>query len=302
MLEKDFSSQYDGRGGDAAQNHKHLNEMTIDEMTDRLSELLDSIDETTFDPAQLDALLAGMEELEPISPEIDVEASLAYFHEKHARLFEQAMPAKKHYKNKPVRRHFLRAALVAAVAIALMLCSMITVQALGFNLFGVIAQWTDDVFHFSVSGNEDLDSDNVPVLVSDKNFKALQDMLDAYGVSKVVCPKWFPEGTALTEINVSHLSATMVIRADYEFADKQISIFIREYFSEEDAKIALGNFEKDSCDGIPYNKCDIIHYMFSNNSCSTVTWINGAFACSISGDLTIDELEKMIDSIYEGGK
>lgn len=302
MLEKDFSPQYDGRGGDAAQNHKHLNEMPIDEMTDRLSELLDSIDETTFDPAQLDALLAGMEELEPISPEIDVEASLAYFHEKHARLFEQAMPAKKHYKNKPVRRHFLRAALVAAVAIALMLCSMITVQALGFNLFGVIAQWTDDVFHFSVSGNEDLDSDNVPVLISNTTCKTLQDTLTVYGIHEAIAPNWFPDSFVITEIDVSNFAANMVISADYETSGKHISIAIREFLSEEDAKIALGSFEKDSREVIPYNKCDIIHYMFSNNSCSTATWVNGAFACSISGDLTMDELKKMVDSIYEGGK
>lgn len=95
MREKDFSPQYDEHGGEAAQNHQHLNGMPIDEMTDRLTELWDSIDETTFNAEQMDVLLSEMEELEPITPEIDVEVSLADFHEKHARLFEQAPSAQK---------------------------------------------------------------------------------------------------------------------------------------------------------------------------------------------------------------
>ena len=302
MREKDFSPHYDGRGGDAAQNHKHLNKMPIDELTDRLSELWDSIDETTFDPAQVDALLAEMEEIEPISPEIDVEASLAYFHERHARFFEQAPPAQKYSKNKPVRRRFLRVALVATVTIALMLCSMITVQALGFDLFGIIAQWTDNTFHFSMIGNENLDSENVPSLVSDSDFDTLQDALDAYGVSKDICPNWFPEGTVLTGIDISHFSASMIITANYEIDNEHIIISIREYFSEEDANIAMGHFEKDPGDVTPYDKYGITHYLFSNNSQNIATWVNGAFVGSISGDVTMVELEKMIDSIYEGGK
>lgn len=300
MREKDLSPQYDERGGEAAQNHQHLNGMPIDEMTDKLTELWDSIDETTFDADQVDALLAEMEELEPITPEIDVEASLADFHEKHARLFELAPPAQENNTNKPVRRRFLRVALVAAAAIALMLCSMITVQALGVDVFGAIAQWTDDVFHFTIPGNEDLDSENVPVLVTDTERETLQDTLNAYGIQNAIAPQWFPDGFELSEIKVSHLEASLLISACYTCEGKQISIVNREFFSEDEAKIAVGRFERDSDDVISYSAGGIVHYIISNNSSNTATWINGTFVCSISGGLTIDELEKMIESIYEG--
>lgn len=300
MREKDFSPQYDERSGESAQNHQHLNGMPIDEMTDKLTELWDSIDETTFDADQVDALLAEMEELEPITPEIDVEASLADFHEKHARLFELAPPAQENNTNKPVRRRFLRVALVAAAAIALMLSSMITVQALGVDVFGAIAQWTDDVFHFAISGNEDLDSENVPFLVTDTERETLQDTLNAYGIQNAIAPQWFPDGFELSEIRVSHLEANMVISAYYKFDEKEITIFIREFFSEDEAKIAVGNSEKDSDDVIPYSENGITHFIISNNSFNTATWTSSTYVCSISGDLTIDELEKMINSIYEG--
>lgn len=300
MREKDFSPQYDERSGESAQNHQHLNGMPIDEMTDKLTELWDSIDETTFDADQVDALLAEMEELEPITPEIDVEASLADFHEKHARLFELAPPAQENNTNKPVRRRFLRVALVAAAAIALMLSSMITVHALGVDVFGAIAQWTDDVFHFSVSGRENLDSKSVPALISNSTYKTLQDALTAYGIHETLAPNWFPEDFVIREIGTSTLSTNMVVNADYGTSEKQISIIIREFFSEEGAKIALGDFEKDSSEVIAYDEYGVIHYIVSNNLCNTATWMNGVYVCSISGDLTIDELEKMIDSIYEG--
>lgn len=181
-----------------------------------------------------------------------------------------------------------------------MLCSMIAVQALGVDVFGAIAQWTDDVFHFSVSGSEEQDSENVPALISNSVCETLQDTLIAYGIHDAVTPNWFPEGFIMNEIDTTTLSTNLVIRADYESGQHQISIFIREFFFEEDAKIAIGNFEKDSEDVIAYDKYGVKHYIVSNNLSNTATWINGINVCSISGDLTIDELEKMIDSIYEG--
>ena len=44
-----------------------------------------------------------------------------------------------------------------------------------------------------------------------------------------------------------------------------------------------------------------MHYIMANNERLTATWIAGEkTVCSISGNLTIEQIKHMIDSIYEG--
>ena len=49
MPENEFSSQNNGRSEDAAQNHKHPNALTADELTDALSDMWDAMDERNYD-------------------------------------------------------------------------------------------------------------------------------------------------------------------------------------------------------------------------------------------------------------
>ena len=144
MPENELSSRNNGRNEDAAQNHKHLDELTADELTDALSDMWDIMDESNYDPTQMDAYLAELEKREPISPDFHVDASLTAFREKHARLFEQAPPIQISNSAKSIHHRCWRTSLVAAiVAVIMMLCSMVTAQAFGFDVFGAIARWTE---------------------------------------------------------------------------------------------------------------------------------------------------------------
>ena len=44
----------------------------------------------------------------------------------------------------------------------------------------------------------------------------------------------------------------------------------------------------------------IIYHIFPNNKQLRAVWIRDGFECYISGELTVDELEEMIDSIEKG--
>lgn len=59
-------------------------------------------------------------------------------------------------------------------------------------------------------------------------------------------------------------------------------------------------FEKDSENITKYESNDVTHYILSNNASYVATWANDTLVCSILGDITVDELKQMIDSIYEG--
>lgn len=298
MPENEFSSRNNGHDEDAAQNHKHLDELTADELTDALSDMWDAMDENNYDPAQMDAYLSELEKREPISPGFNVDASLAAFQEKHAQLFAQTAPVQKFSAAKPVHHRRWRASLVAAIIAVMMICSMITAQAFGFDVFGAIARWTEETFRFSTSAQTSGDQQNIPVPETDGEYATLQDALDAYGILETVSPQWYPTGLKTTEISISHRETGITIRADYEADGKLVSVFVRQFVTAEDAAIGIGTFEKDNTNVVQYERNGIVHYIVSNNSYNTATWTNDTLVCSISGDLTVNEMEKMINSIY----
>ena len=39
--------------------------------------------------------------------------------------------------------------------------------------------------------------------------------------------------------------------------------------------------------------------LFTNAGRASAVWVNGPAECAISGDITMDELRQVIDSIYE---
>ena len=85
--------------------------------------------------------------------------------------------------HKRIRLVARRVGLVAAV-VAAIFGLMITVQAAGVDVFGAIARWTDETFHFSVP----------EAGAADMWFADYQEELEAAGLSEEYLPTWLPEG------------------------------------------------------------------------------------------------------------
>ena len=49
---------------------------------------------------------------------------------------------------------------------------------------------------------------------------------------------------------------------------------------------------------IEYSAGNIMHYLMNNNEIYSVTWVNENAEVLIQGNLSIADLEKMVDSIY----
>ena len=60
-----------------------------------------------------------------------------------------------------------------------------------------------------------------------------------------------------------------------------------------------GLYQKDTGSVQLYNSGGITHYFFHNNGKHGVAWTNGLLEVAIQGDLPVDDLKRMIDSIYE---
>ena len=86
-------------------------------------------------------------------------------------------------------------------------------------------------------------------------------------------------------------------QVSFEDGNRFFAITVLRYETAEDAENAT--FEKDNASVVFYERSEITHYIMSNNDQMTAAWTNQNLMCSISGDLSEDELKDMINSIYE---
>lgn len=279
--------------GDATQINEHLKSKAFDELVDEMADKWDAMDEENFDSRVIDAYLQALEEKAPLT--IDTEASLEAFREKHAHLFEQVGSAVSDIKPRARRGRHLRVMRLIAATLAVMLGCMITAQALGFDVFGTIARWTDEIFHFSTPAQTE--SGHVSSAPAGSEYSNLKEALGAYGITELVAPGWYPSEIFLSSIKVTPTPDSIKFQAAYENGKKFIFITIWQLETPEDANSRI--IEKDGQDVVLHESNGIKHYILSNNQQVTAAWTNKNLLCSISGDLSEDEAKKMIDSIYE---
>lgn len=280
----------------SSQINEHLNNMPIDELTDALADMWDAVDNFTYSAAEMDACLEKIEQTE-VAPEFDVDASLNRFLDKHSRLVECASRTSK--KSRPNISRW-KPSVAAAIAVLAVLGSLVTAQALGIDVFGAIARWTDETFHFSASSQNEADSDadiqNSTDQSPDGEYTSLQDALDACGIKQSVIPQQLPNGFELAKVSVYSLPSQVEIEAIYTSNDRIFSLTIFRYNSPD--VVGQTIFEKDSEDMILYNKNGITYYIMSNNQQLTAVWMpQELLTCTITGDLSIEEIKNLLDSV-----
>lgn len=279
-----------------SQINEHLNNMPIDELTDVLADMWDAVDDFTYSAAEMDARLEEIEQIKA-APEFDVNASLSRFLDKHSRLVECASRTSK--KSRPNTSRW-KPSVAAAIAVLVVLGSLVTAQALGIDVFGTIARWTDETFHFSASSQNEADSDadiqNSTDQSPDGEYTSLQDALDACGIKQSVIPQQLPNGFELAKVSVYSLPSQVEIEAIYTSNDRIFSLTIFRYNSPD--VVGQTIFEKDSEDMILYNKNGITYYIMSNNQQLTAVWMpQELLTCTITGDLSIEEIKNLLDSV-----
>ena len=277
---------------DSSQINEHLNTMPIDKLTDALADMWDAADDFTYSAAEMDACLEKIEQTE-VAPEFDVDASLNRFLDRHSRLAECASRTSK--KSRPNTSRWK-----PAIAVLVVLGSLVTVQAVGIDVFGAIARWTNETFRFAASSQND-DTLNTDILNSnshspDGEYGSLQEALDAVGIDQNVRLQHLPDGFELANVSVYSLPSQVEIEAMYTSNDRIFSLVIFRYNSPD--VVGQTIFEKDSEDMILYDKNGITYYIMSNNQQLTAVWMQQELlTCTITGDLSIEEIENLLDSV-----
>ena len=187
-----------------------------------------------------------------------------------------------------------RRRLIAAAAILVLVIGLpLTVKAFDWDeIIQRVARWANETFSFAGSEEETVTE---PAIGDDLEYTSLQDMLKRNGIPHDMIPTWIPEGYILESIKNDVTPIEEVYRAYYINGDKEFRIHIRSYLQGDPEKVEINEEILEV-----YEASGVQHYIFSNMDQIQAVWITGSYQCNISGDLSIEEIKQMIDSIGKG--
>ena len=201
---------------------------------------------------------------------------------------EDPIPVNENKANRIAFR-WVRALVATAAIFVIVIFGSVTARAFGFDIWEAIVQWTQETFHFGNWSDSPDEGNKLP-------YASLQEALEKGDITVPLVPTWVPEDYELTDISVEHNPLKEKYRAVYTKEEQVLRITVQDYLKEKPIYVEQsdGLVEKYTVSGITY-------YLFSDiNNLVKAVWINGSYECNIMGNVTIEELKKMIDSIEKG--
>lgn len=176
-----------------------------------------------------------------------------------------------------------RKILVVAAVLILMFGGMLTAQAAGVDVFGAIGRWTEETFHFDIVQDNDRTS-------------LFQETATQAKIPQDFVPTWVPDGFEGAEPQVDTVENYMTsIICVYSNQEKTYSVDIEHYYNKADIETLV--IEKDDTNVCSYESNGKTFYIMSDMEYLTATWTDGTFVETISGQLSMDEIKTIIDSI-----
>ena len=187
-------------------------------------------------------------------------------------------------KTKRKAPRWVRNLVATAAVLAILLTGTITAKAFGFDVWKAVVQWSQETFHF---GDEGADNN--------LTYLSLQDALKKGNVPTWLAPTYIPEEFVLIEVDAQKTPKKNIYTAKYKHGEEIIVIAVRDYLG--------GNpFYVEQSDGLveEHKALGITFYLLSNQNQNRAVWLYESYECEISGDVTIEELKEMIESIQKG--
>ena len=190
-----------------------------------------------------------------------------------------------HRQRSPKRSRVFRYVIVAAVLI-----SLLGSTALGWNFFRAMADWTEETFYF-LTGQER------PTRETDDVFR--QQRLSVKKKTDIAAvPIWSPEGTERNGLpKETGRTDRYIVQSSYTIGEREFTVRIIIHDTPPEAYDVT--YQKDATTEEEYFSGGIYHYIVGNNKTLSAMWVNGYVEGHIQGELTLEEMRQMIDSIYE---
>lgn len=191
------------------------------------------------------------------------------------------------------RNPWVRRAFAAAAAVVLIVGVPLTVKALNWEkIWNAVATWTKDTFSFVGDGQPEVDT---PTPYSEIEYDSLQQALAMKGQEAALLPTWIPDGFTLDNLDVRENPVQKYYVAIYKNGDKDLTVSVRSYSEADPERIEISGDMLEI-----YTVLGVDYYIFSNYDRVRAMWLFNSHECSISGEITVEELKQMIDSIPKG--
>ena len=182
---------------------------------------------------------------------------------------------------------WIRSLTAAAIALAILITGTVTADAMGFDIWKAVVQWTQETFHFGQGGKSDANNS--------REYSSLKEALEQGNTPAWLAPTHIPEGFSLTDIKAEQNPMRKKYTAVYTSEKGFLRIVIQDHLEGKPIYV-------EQSDGLieEYGASEITFYLFSNEGQFRAVWPYESYECEISGDVTIEELKRMIDSIQKG--
>lgn len=184
----------------------------------------------------------------------------------------------------------LRVAMVAALTICLMFAFTIGAQASGYDVFGLLGRWTDDIFQFQVSRH-------TPTPEQEEVSREFQAAIDSIGIQQNLAPTWWPEEFKLYDSTVERYETFSQVTLDLWNEEENTSLCISVADIFDESLIENSRYQKDDRAVEYYESNGRAFYIMSNIDTMIATWSNGGLNVEISGQISKEEIKGIIDSI-----
>lgn len=182
------------------------------------------------------------------------------------------------------------------IAVAAVFGGMVAAQAAGIDVFGTIGRWTDEVFHFVPSADENNQATGAYAGENAPEYSDLREALASLEIDESLAPTWFPNGFEAGNLEVVSSSVSDIV--NFVASSENGTTFSLDIIRYTSADYLSGTqFEKDTENIEQYSNDQQTFYILSNVDTITATWSDGLIVEQITGNISDEYMKKIIDSI-----
>ena len=280
-----------------------LDAMSQPELTELLDAALESMTDETYDAEIINAYLEALDRKSRIPEYKSADEAFDDFQlrAKTALAETDGQDRGPSGGTRRIRqRRFAKTTLVAAVLISCLFCGMIAAQAMGVDVFGAVARWTESIFSYNseIDGAANTPSES-PELREDEEdipeeYRDIYPLLEERGQARYVLD--VPDGFELTDVWVDTSDE------DYELAFDAVYVKDSDYLNygiQQNSYDPTFIYEKSTEPVSKYERNGITHYIFKNNASIVAVWSIDDLEYRISSDSDAIDMKEIIDSFYE---
>lgn len=285
--------------GNKDEARKEYGEMTVEELERELREVFfctDRIDGHLSE--ELERIREALEQKRPAEYLFSPEESWARFREDHGEELARLLPspsreastgrpadggsarhARASVKNaRPRPRALLRGFLIAAALVVLLAGAALAADSLGLVVW--VPRWNAEAGRYE------------PIRQAAAGECPIPAALRELGIAEPVYPARLPEGFVITESHISE--EPLVLMEQYARGDQRLSITVTPIDGFKNTV-----YQRSGEPMREYRSGQAVHYVFSTDGTITSIRYTKNYATTVSGDLPLEELKGIMDSLRE---